>query len=110
MWRVTVLELAPGKARVYVNPQIIWSSDELQTHKEGSISMAPAMETVERPACVQVTYQDIGGTPVTEEASGLLAVCLQHEIDQLNGIFWLQRLSRLKRDRLVKKWEKLPKR
>lgn len=104
--RITVLELAPGEVRVYVNPRIIWQSDELATHEEGSVSMPGAIELVERPARIRVAYQDIDGAPATEEAAGLLAVCLQHEIDQLDGIFWLQRLSRLKRDRLVKKWEK----
>jgi peptide deformylase len=105
-WRITVLELAPGEVRVYVNPQIIWQSDELATHEEGSVSMPGAIETVVRSARIRVEYQDVDGTPTTEEATGLLAVCLQHEIDQLDGIFWIHRLSRLKRDRLVKKWEK----
>ena len=103
---ITVLELAPGKVRIYVNPRIIWQSDELKTHEEGSVSMPGAVETVERPAHVRVEYQDIDGVPATEEVAGLLAVCLQHEIDQLDGIFWIHRLSRLKRDRLVKKYEK----
>jgi peptide deformylase len=53
-----------------------------------------------------VNYQDLVGVQETEEADGLLAVCLQHEIDQLNGIFWIQRLSRLKREMLVKRWDK----
>jgi peptide deformylase len=103
-WRITVLELTPGEVRIYVNPQIICQSDELKAHDEGSISMPGAIETVERPACIRVAYQDIDGVPITEEAAGFLAVCLQHEIDQLDGIFWIHRLSRLKRDRLVKKW------
>lgn len=68
--------------------------------------MPGAAETVERPARVRVRYQDLTGAEQTVEADGLLAVCLQHEIDQLDGLFWLQRLSRLKRERLVKKWEK----
>jgi len=105
-WRITVLELEPGKVRIYVNPQIIWQSAELKAHEEGSVSMPGAIETVERPARVHVRYQDINGVPVTEEADGLLALCLQHEIDQLDGIFWIHRLSRLKRDRLAQKWEK----
>jgi peptide deformylase len=96
----------PGEVRIYVNPQIIWQSDELKTHEEGSVSMPGAIESVERPARVRVEYQDINGVPVTEDVVGLLAVCLQHEIDQLDGIFWIRRLSRLRRDRLVKRWEK----
>lgn len=108
--RMTVLELAPGEVRLYVNPEIIWHADEVKTHDEGSVSMPGVLETITRPARVRVSYQDIDGTPATEDADGLLAVCLQHEIDQLDGIFWIDRLSRLKRDRLVKKWEKQRKR
>jgi len=105
-WRITVIEVVPGEVRIYVNPQITWQSDELQAHEEGSVSMPGAVETIERPARVRVAYQEIDGVAATEEAAGLLAVCLQHEIDQLDGIFWINRLSRLKRDKLVKKWEK----
>lgn len=105
-WRVTVLELSPGTVRIYVNPEIAWQSDDAQAHEEGSISMPGAAETILRPARVRVTYQDLAGATHTEEAEGLLAVCLQHEIDQLDGIFWIQRLSRLKREMLVRKWTK----
>jgi peptide deformylase len=104
--RMTVLELEPGAVQVYVNPRILWQSDETQRHEEGSVSMPGASEHVERPARVRVAYQTLGGTEAVEEADGLLAICLQHEIDQLDGIFWLQRLSRLKREMVVKKWEK----
>jgi peptide deformylase len=109
-WRITVLELVPGEVRIYVNPRIIWQSAELQLHEEGSVSMPGIIETIERPDRIRLSYQDIDGVPAMEEADGLLAVCLQHEIDQLDGIFWIHRLSRLKRDRLVKKWEKQRKR
>jgi peptide deformylase len=109
-WRMTLLELVPGEVRIYINPELIWRSDELQRHKEGSISMPGAIETIERPARVHVTFQDLAGNPNTEEADGLLAVCLQHEIDQLDGIFWTQRLPRLRREMLVKKWGKVRKR
>lgn len=110
MRRVVVLELAPGAVRVYVNPRIIWQSDERQIHMEGSIAMPGAAEMVQRPARVRVAYQGLDGAEASEEADGILAVCLQHEIDQLDGIFWLQRLSRLKREMVVKKWEKARKR
>jgi peptide deformylase len=105
-WRVTVLELTPGDVCIYVNPVITWRSMELQAHKEGSISMPGATEVIQRAARVHVTYLDLAGTEKTVEADGLLAVCLQHEIDQLDGIFWTQRLSRLRREMLVKKWQK----
>jgi len=93
-WCVTVLELEPGAVRTYVNPRILWQSDERRAHAEGSVSMPGAVETIQRPARVRVAYQTLDGAEQTEEAEGLLAVCLQHEIDQLDGIFWLQRLSR----------------
>ncbi len=105
-WRVTVLELTPGEVRVFVNPEIVWRSEETQTHEEGSISMPGAAEIIERPSRVRLRYQDLDGAEHGEDAEGWLAICLQHEIDQLDGIFWLQRLSRLRREMLVKKWEK----
>ena len=105
--RVVVLELSVADGvRTYVNPQIVWAADERIRHQEGSISMPGAMEDVERPARIRVSYRDLDGAERIEEADGLLAICLQHEIDQLDGIFWLQRLSRLKRDRLIKRYEK----
>ena len=104
--RVVVLELTAGTVRVYVNPSIEWASDETAKHDEGSVSMPGAIEEIERPARVRVSYQDLAGARFTEEADGLLAVCHQHEIDQLDGIFWLHRLSRLKRERVVKRYER----
>ncbi|WP_413988026.1 peptide deformylase [Labrys okinawensis] len=105
--RLTVLEL-PGenRMRLYANPRILWSSEEMQDHVEGSVSMPGVTESLTRPARVRVAYQDKHGVEQTEEADGLLAVCLQHEIDQLDGIFWIQRLSRLKRERVIKRFEK----
>lgn len=105
--RVVVLKLsAADGVRTYVNPQIMWAADERIRHQEGSISMPGATEDVERHARIRVSYRDLDGAERVEEADGLLAICLQHEIDQLDGIFWLQRLSRLKRDRLIKRYEK----
>ena len=105
--RLTVIELdGPGSLRVYLNPEIEWFSPEMQRHTEGSISMPGVTDEVERPARIHLTYQDLVGDSHTEEADGLLSVCLQHEIDQLDGIFWIDRLSRLKRERLVKKYNK----
>jgi peptide deformylase len=106
--RVVVLEL-DGKdgARTYVNPEIEWTSDEMIMHREGSVSMPGVNDEVQRHARVRINYQDIDGNMQTEESDGLRAVCHQHEIDQLDGVFWIQRLSRLKRDRLVKKFEKM---
>ena len=64
-------------------------------------------DKVERPARIRFIYQDLSGAEHTEDADGLLSVCLQHEIDQLDGIFWIDRLSRLKRDRLIARYYKL---
>ena len=106
--RVVVLELdAKDGARTYVNPGIEWASPELIMHREGSVSMPGVNDEVQRHARVRISYQDLDGTVQSEESDGLRAVCHQHEIDQLDGMFWIQRLSRLKRERLVKKFEKL---
>jgi peptide deformylase len=106
--RVVVLDLDPvNGARTYVNPDIIWASPELIMHQEGSVSMPGVNDDIERHARVRVSYQDVDGNARTEESSGLRAVCHQHEIDQLNGMFWIRRLSRLKRERLIKRFEKL---
>lgn len=105
--RLTVIELdGPASQRVYVNPEIEWFSPEVQRHTEGSVSMPGVTEEVERPARIRLTYQDLSGRRLTEDADSLLSVCLQHEIDQLDGIFWIDRLSRLKRERIVKKYNK----
>jgi peptide deformylase len=105
--RVTVIELSRGDhVRVYVNPEIISVSEETSRNTEGSVSMPGSTDEVIRPNAIQFRYHDIDGNSHEEDAEGFLAICIQHEIDQLDGIFWLQRLSKLKRDRLIKKWEK----
>ncbi len=105
--RVVVLELEPGAVGVYINPVLGFAAPERFRHAEGSVSMPGVTEEIERSARVRITYQDLDGTSREEEAEGLRAVCHQHEIDQLDGIFWLQRLSRLKRERVIRKYEKL---
>lgn len=108
MKRITVIELDPAEgSRPYVNPEIIAESHDLQRHTEGSVSMPGVTEEIERPARITVRYQDLDGASRNIEAGGLLSVCLQHEIDQLNGIFWIDRLSRLKRERIIKRFGKL---
>jgi peptide deformylase len=105
--RLVVLELSKEKGpRFYVNPEILSSSDQTIIQTEGSVSMPGATEAVERPRQIRFRYQDLQGAFQEEDADAFYSVCMQHEIDQLDGIFWLRRLSRLKRDRLVKKWEK----
>jgi peptide deformylase len=106
--RVVVLELSPADGpAIYVNPAIVWTSDEKIRHPEGSVSMPGVTGETERPAQLRVRYQDLSGAERIEEASGLRAVCHQHEIDQLDGIFWLQRLSALKRDQVIRRFQKL---
>ena len=103
--RLVVIELDKGPV-VYVNPEILWASEEAMTHTEGSVSMPGITEDVTRPRKIGYRYQDLDGDWHDTTADGFLAICIQHEIDQLDGIFWLLRLSKLKRDRLIKKWEK----
>jgi peptide deformylase len=106
--RVVVLDLdATEGARTYVNPEIIWASPQMILHQEGSVSMPGVNDEVTRHARVRIRYHDVDGSLQTEESDGLRAVCHQHEIDQLNGIFWIRRLSRLKRERLIKRFEKI---
>jgi peptide deformylase len=105
--RIFVLELSPKDGvRIFVNPDVFEASKTVIRHTEGSVSMPGATEEVERAQTIRVRYQDLDGAFREEEARDFTAVCIQHEIDQLDGIFWLQRLSRLKRERLIRKWEK----
>ena len=105
--RVVVIELGGEPVRYFVNPEIISASDETIRQVEGSVSMPGMTDEVERPNVIRVRYSDLAGAEREEVAEGFLAVCIQHEIDQLDGIFWIQRLSRLKRERLAKRWQKL---
>jgi peptide deformylase len=94
------------EARVFVNPRIVFASAETAREVEGSVSMPGLTETLQRAARIRVAYQDLQGGQHAEDAEGLLAVCYQHEIDQLAGIFWIDRLSPLKRERLLKRYSK----
>jgi peptide deformylase len=108
---VVVLDLdANDGARTYVNPEIIWASPEMIVHREGSVSMPGVNDDVRRHARVRISYHDVDVNVQTEDSDGPRAVCHQHEIDQLNGAFWLQRLSRLKRERVIKRFEKVSRR
>lgn len=91
---------------VLINPTVRRASEDTASHEEGSVCMPGLTETVTRPARISLSYQDLDGAAHEMEADGFLAACVQHEIDQLDGIFWIERLSRLKRERLVKKHEK----
>jgi len=104
--RLVVLELTPGQVWTYVNPVLDDVSRETIRHVEGSVSMPGVTEELERHAKVRVRYRDLDGAERIEEADGFLAVCHQHEIDQLDGIFWIDRLSRLRRDRVIARYRK----
>ena len=109
--RVVVLDLgANDGARTYVNPEIGWASSEMILHREGSVSLPGLNDEVQRHGRIRISYQDIDGNARSEESDGLRAVCHQHEIDQLDGEFWINRLSRLKRERLIKRFEKVSRR
>ena len=96
--------------RVFINPEITWSSDEMSTYEEGCLSIPDIHEDVERPARVKVKFLDLEGKEHEEEATGLYATCIQHEIDHLNGVLFIDHISKLKRDRIVKKFTKAKKR
>jgi peptide deformylase len=105
--QLVVIKLAAADGvRTYVNPQIVWASADMIRHEESSVSMPGVTEEIERHARVRMRYQDLSGVEMVEEADGLLSACLQHEVDQLDGTFWIYRLSRLKRDRVVKRFDK----
>ena len=96
--------------RVFINPEILSSSEELSVYEEGCLSIPEYYEEVERPARVRVRYTDLDGKVHEEDAEGLFATCIQHEIDHLNGVLFIDYLSKLKRDRVHKKFEKAAKR
>jgi peptide deformylase len=92
--------------RYFVNPKITWSSDELFEYEEGCLSVPEVYDAVERPARVKVSYLNYQGEAVEEEAEELFAVCIQHEMDHLKGVLFIDHLSRLKRDRAISKVKK----
>jgi peptide deformylase len=112
--RVITMDLAkkeePRNPQVFINPEIIWSSQEKATHEEGCLSIPEYFDDVERPVQVNVKYLDLEGKPQEVVANGLFATCLQHEIDHLNGVLFIDHLSKLKRDRVLKKFSKAAKR
>jgi peptide deformylase len=112
--RVFTMDLAkkdePKTPQVYVNPEVLWASEERSTYEEGCLSIPEFYEEVERPSQVKVRYTDLDGEQHEIEANGLLATCLQHEIDHLNGVLFIDYLSKLKRGRVLKKFSKAAKR
>ncbi|MBB3810127.1 peptide deformylase [Pseudochelatococcus contaminans] len=95
---------------VVINPEILWASDdEFRIHQEGCLSIPEYYEEVERPARIRVRFTNLEGAAQEIDADGLLATCLQHEIDHLNGVLFIDHLSRLKRDRVNRRFAKAAK-
>ena len=108
--RIVTMDLAkkdePKQPQVFINPELISHSAGKNVHEEGCLSIPEYYEEVERPAEVKVRYLDLDGNKHEVEAHGLLATCIQHEIDHLNGVLFIDHISKLKRDRVIKKFTK----
>jgi peptide deformylase len=111
--RVIVIDLDQKDGRknpvAYINPKILWASEEMATFEEGCLSVPEIWDDVERPAKIKAEYLDRDGKKQVLEADGLLATCLQHEMDHLNGVLFIDHLSRLKRGMAIKKLTKAKK-
>jgi peptide deformylase len=112
--RIVTMDLAkkdePKDPIIFINPEIITSSEETSVYEEGCLSIPEYYEEVTRPARVKIRYMDIKGAAQEMDAEGLMATCIQHEIDHLNGKLFIDYLSKLKRDRVMTKFRKLQKR
>jgi peptide deformylase len=108
--RVIVMDIAregeDKHPRYFVNPEILWASEETQPYEEGCLSIPEIFDEVERPARVKLRYMNYQGETIEEDAEGLYAVCIQHEMDHLEGVLFIDHLSRLKREQAIKKVKK----
>jgi peptide deformylase len=107
--RVLVIDLQENETkapRYFVNPEVRWVSDELAFYNEGCLSVPDQYAEVERPARIRLAYLDYQGVAQEEEMDGLIATCVQHEMDHLEGILFIDHLSKLKRDMLLRKLHK----
>jgi peptide deformylase len=112
--RVVVMDLVkdedkPRDPQFFVNPEIISASEETAEYEEGCLSIPEVFENVTRPKTVRIRYLDRNGLIQERDCGGLMATCIQHEIDHLNGILFIDHISRLKRERVVKKFAKAAK-
>ena len=111
--RIVVMDLSkdgePNDPIVMINPEILKYSDDTVTTEEGCLSIPEIYYDVERPAEVTVRYTDLDGKTVERDAKDRLAICIQHELDHLDGVLYIDYLSRLKRDRVLKKFQKAEK-
>ena len=111
--RVVTMDLAkkddPKAPLVFINPEVTWKADERATYEDGCLSIPEYYEEVERPSAVRVNFLGLDGKPQEIEATGLLATCLQHEIDHTNGVLFIDYISKLKRDMVMKRFKKAAK-
>jgi peptide deformylase len=111
--RIITMDLAKkdeeAQPQVLINPEVLSASEQKAAYEEGCLSIPEYYEEVARPAQVKVKYLDLEGKPREVDATGLLATCLQHEIDHLNGVLFIDHISKLKRDRVIKKFIKAAK-
>jgi len=111
--RMLVIDLAkedePKAPQIFINPEIVESGDDRSIYEEGCLSIPDYYAEVERPATVRIRYLDRDGKQQEVLADGLLATCLQHEIDHLNGVLFIDHISKLKRDIVMRKFKKLAK-
>ncbi|MBL8531101.1 MAG: peptide deformylase [Hyphomonadaceae bacterium] len=111
--RIIVMDLAregeDKQPRYFVNPEILWKSEETAPYEEGCLSVPEFYEEVQRPARVRVRYMNYEGKTIEEEAEGLYAVCIQHEMDHLEGVLFIDHISRLKRENALRKLKKVKK-
>jgi peptide deformylase len=112
--RVVTIDATRGEEEkqpvTLINPEIVWASEETNLEQEGCLSIPEFTDEVERPARVKARFQDLEGRTLEVEAEGLFARVLQHEIDHINGVLFIDRLSKLKRSRVEKKFVKAAKR
>jgi peptide deformylase len=112
--RVVTIDATRGEEEkqpiALINPEIVWSSEEKIAHEEGCLSIPEYLDEVERPERVKVRFLDLEGRAHEIDAEGLLARVVQHEIDHINGVLFIDHLSKLKRDRVIKKYAKAAKR
>jgi peptide deformylase len=111
--RIVTMDLAkkdePKEPQVFINPELVSKSGDKNIHEEGCLSIPEYYEEVERPASVRIRYLDLDGKQHEVDADGLLATCIQHEIDHLDGVLFIDHISKLKRDRVIKKFTKAAK-
>lgn len=111
--RMLVVDVAKDEdnqnPQIFINPEIVKNSDERSSYEEGCLSIPEYYAEVERPAAITVKYLDLSGKKQSIKADGILATCLQHEIDHLDGVLFIDHISKLKRQMVIKKFTKLAK-